>query len=165
MHRFTVQICTDGSVDRETFKTLAEIACCNTIFSTHDGFYIQKDGLAMGSPPAPHLANGWLSTFDKTIQGESRFYERFMDDIICEIKHDKIDERVRIINNLHPSLSFTYELEVDRKLPFLDMLIHNDRGKLSSSWYRKPTETDLTLNFHALAPFKYKKFSGHQLYL
>ena len=42
-------------------------------------------------------------------------------------------------------------------LHFLDMLIHNDRGKLSSSWYRKPTETDLTLNFHALAPFKYKK--------
>ena len=37
------------------------------------------------------------------------------------------------------------------------MLIHNNRLKLSSSWYRKPTETDLTLNFHALAPFKYKK--------
>ena len=28
------------------------------IMSTHDGYYKQVDGLAMGSPPAPHLANG-----------------------------------------------------------------------------------------------------------
>ena len=37
------------------------------------------------------------------------------------------------------------------------MLILNKRGSLSSSWYRKPTDTGLTLNFHALAPNKYKK--------
>ena len=43
------------------------------------------------------------------------------------------------------------------KLPFLDMIISNDNGILSSSWYRKPTDTGLTLNFHALAPLKYKR--------
>ena len=37
------------------------------------------------------------------------------------------------------------------------MLLHNDNGKLSSSWYRKTTDTGLTLNFHALAPLRYKK--------
>ena len=41
--------------------------------------------------------------------------------------------------------------------PFLDMLLHNNKGNLSSSWYTKPTDTGLTLNFHALAPLKYKK--------
>ena len=51
---------------------------------THDGFYIQKDGLAMGSPPAPHLANGWLSQFEPNIRGEAQLYERYMDDIIRE---------------------------------------------------------------------------------
>ena len=40
---------------------------------------------------------------------------------------------------------------------FLDMLIINTNGKLASRWYRKPTDTGLTLNFHALAPLKYKK--------
>ena len=63
-----IDVCTDllfkhahmESVDRETFKILAEIACCNTIFWTHDGFYIQKGGLAMGSPPAPHWLMGGL---------------------------------------------------------------------------------------------------------
>ena len=56
-----------ASLDKETFIVLAELACCNVVFSTHRGYYIQKDGLAMGSPPAPHLANGWLSQFDKVI--------------------------------------------------------------------------------------------------
>ena len=36
----------------ETFKTLPEIASCNVILSTHDGFYEQVDGLAMSSPPS-----------------------------------------------------------------------------------------------------------------
>ena len=37
------------------------------------------------------------------------------------------------------------------------MVIHNDCGKLSSSWFRKPTDTGLTLKFHALSPMKYKR--------
>jgi len=34
---------------------------------TNDGYYQQIDGLAMGSPPAPMLANGWLSKFDSFV--------------------------------------------------------------------------------------------------
>ena len=49
------------NVDKETFKILAKIASCDVIMSTHDGFYKQIDGLALGSAPAPFLANGWLS--------------------------------------------------------------------------------------------------------
>ena len=48
-------------VDKETFMTLAKIASCDVIMSTHDCFYRQINGLAMGSPPTPQLANGWLS--------------------------------------------------------------------------------------------------------
>ena len=57
----SIEICADllfkridfKSLDKETFIVLAELACCNVIFSTHQGYYIQKDGLAMGSP-LPH---------------------------------------------------------------------------------------------------------------
>ena len=48
-------------VSKETFIELATMSNCNVLMLTHDGFYRQKDGLAMGSPPAPILANGWLS--------------------------------------------------------------------------------------------------------
>ena len=78
-------------VDKATFIALAEIASCDVIMSTHDGYYIQKDGLAMGSPPAPHLANGWMSQFDQTIQGDAKLYTRYMDDIFREIARQESD--------------------------------------------------------------------------
>ena len=34
-------------------------------------YFTQIDGLAMGSPPAPHLANGWISQLDHQIQGDA----------------------------------------------------------------------------------------------
>ena len=111
----------------------------------------------MGSPPAPHLANGWLSKYDQIIQDNSSLYVRYMDDILCNIKPDDVQERLGMINSLHPKLAFTFETETESSISFLDMIIHNDGGKLSSSWFRKPTDTGLTLNFHALSPIKYKR--------
>ena len=146
-------------VDRETFITLAEIASCNVIMSTHDGYYQQIDGLAMGSPPAPHLANGWMSQFDNVIKGVSPMCHRYNDDILCVIHKKDIAEKTDHINDLHPSLKFTIEREneLDHSIPFLDMKIYNNNGTLCSTWYTKPTDTGLIMNFHSLAPKKYKR--------
>ena len=76
---------------------------------------------------------------------------------MCNVRIDEVEDRLDLINGLHRNLSFTYELQKEGSLPFLDMMLNNDRGKLSSGWHRKPTDTGLTLNFHALAPLKYKK--------
>ena len=73
-------------IDKETFIMLAKLSSCNVIMSTHDGFYFQTDGLAMGCPPAPFLANGWLSKFDNTISSEAKIYFRYMDDVLGDIK-------------------------------------------------------------------------------
>ena len=51
-------------ISKETFLKLLKISSTNVIMATHDGYYIQKDGLAMGSPPAPLLANIWLSKYE-----------------------------------------------------------------------------------------------------
>ena len=160
----SIQVCADllfnqitMSIDKETFVTLAELACCDVVISTHRGYYRQTDGLAMGSPAAPALANGWLSQFEDTIKADSKLYERYMDDILCTAKTEKVEERLRLLNDLHPNLDFTLEIEVNGKLSFLDMTIYNEKGSLSSGWFRKATDTGLTLNFHSLAPNKYKK--------
>ena len=42
-------------------------------------------------------------------------------------------------------------------MPFLDMKIELKEGKLTTSWYQKPTDTGLILQFRALAPMVYKK--------
>ena len=124
--------------------------------STHDGYYKQIDGLAMGSPPTSHLESGWMSIFDPIIQGSAHLFTRYMDDILMEIKRVEIDSKLAEINNLHANLSFTIEKENEDTLPFLAMqLIHKD-SQVSSTWYSKPTDTGLILNFHALAPKRYK---------
>ena len=155
-------------VDKETFITLATMASCDVLMSTHDGYYRQVDGLAMGSPPASHLANGWMSKFDQTIKGGSKMYTRYMDDILCDVKSDQIGDKLQSINSIHPALKFTVEREHNKAIPFLDLKIINDQGRLSSTWYYKPTDTGLIMNYHALAPKRYKRsvVSGfvHRIY-
>ena len=47
------------------------------------------------------------------------------------------------LNSIEPSIDFTYELEEQEKLPFLDLLIkHHPDGTLSTTVYRKKTHTD-----------------------
>ena len=81
-------------MDKETFMTLANLASCGVIMSTHDGFYKQIDSLAMGSPLVPHLANGWLSQYDNIIKGGAKLFTRYMDDILRDIKTQEIDNKL-----------------------------------------------------------------------
>ena len=145
-------------VDKETFIILAELASCNVVMSTCDGYYTQIDGLAMGSPCAPLLANGWLSQFDHDIKGDAKLYFRYMDDIFRNIVENKLMNKLEEVNSYHESLIFTHEREKERKLPILDMDVrHHEDGTLSSGWYCKPSDTGLIMNFHALAPMRYKR--------
>ena len=161
-----IDVCTDllysgkhkvPPVDKDTFKELCQLCSCNVLMLTHDGYYRQTDGLAMGSPPAPMFANGWLSKFDPIVKGDAKLYKRYMDDILRSIKRSEIARKLQEINSIHPSLKFTIETETEGKLPFLDMLIIRMAGKLSSTWYNKPTDTGLIMNYHSLAPKKYKR--------
>ena len=40
---------------------------CANVELTHGGYFTQNEGLAMCSYLAPYLANGWLATYDTTI--------------------------------------------------------------------------------------------------
>lgn len=93
-------------VSKETFIELAEICSCNVLMLTNNGYYRQKDGLAMGSPPAPSLANGWLSKYDSEIRGDAKIYSRYMDDIVRNIKSKQINEKLNEINKYHPKLKY-----------------------------------------------------------
>ena len=54
------------------------------------------------------------------------------------------------LNECHPSISFTLELVRQNKLPFLVMEITKNGSQLSTSVYRKPTNTGLLLHFYIL---------------
>ena len=56
------------------------------------------------------------------------------------------------MNAKHNNIKFTFETEENGKLSFLDTLIINDNGKLSTTVYRKPTYTGLGLNYLSFIP-------------
>ena len=112
--------------------------------SSNDGLFRQIDGLAMGSPPAPMLANAWMSTFDTTVSNNATLYTRYMDDILRDINKNDIDQKLKELNSIHPSLSFTVERETNGTIPFLDMKITHMENRLESSCllYTSPSPRD-----------------------
>ena len=145
-------------VDKETFITLAKLACRDVVFSSPSGFFRQIDGLGMGIQPASPLANIWMSSFEDEIKEDATIFNIYVDDTLVDIEESEIDNRLAKINNLHPKLEFTLERPVDNTIPFLDMKIRLlEDGSIETMWYRKPTDTGMTLNFHAIAPLKYKR--------
>ena len=81
----------------------------------------------------------------------------YMDDILRTIKAEMIETKLHAINGLHPNLKFTIDVEQEGRLPFLNICILHIDSHLHSTWYTKPTDTGLVMNFHALAPKCYKR--------
>ena len=111
----------------------------------------------MGSPPAPCLANIWLFKREPEIKDYAKLFERHMDDVIRSIYEHKIEEEVQHINSIDENLQFTVEREEEGKIAFIDMRLIREGRRLSSTWYNKPTDTGLIMNFHAFAPKRYKR--------
>ena len=117
----------------------------------------------MGSPLGPTLANIFMSVLEKGYLNNcpSEFkpvlYRRYVDDTFCLFRNrDHVYSFLEYINRQHPNIKFTYELETDNALPFLDVLVNNDKDVFSTSLYRKKTFTGLYTDFSSLSPTKYK---------
>lgn len=147
---------------KHEFKKLLTIAS-GGIFSFNNTLYKQTDGVTMGSPLGPTLANIFMSHAENTYFMSSNtsnkpyIYFRYIDDIFC-IFHspNQINNFLNTLNQFHPNLKFTVEHAVDNCLPFLDISVNTTTNKPTTSLYRKPTFTNLILNFKSFCPLNYK---------
>ena len=82
-----------------------------------------------------------------------------MDDTFTIIKKNNRNSFLQHLNSIHPNIKFTCEeTRSDGSIPFLDILITPEEdGRLKTSVYRKPTHTDLYLQWdnHYTVPSKY----------
>ena len=135
----TIEICADalyrGHLDcppipEDTFRELMLIATRGVEFSFNNQMYKQLDGVAMGSPLSPALANIFVGfhesrLFDNTVK--PGVYFRFVDDTFAifgsELDCDHFKGK---LNLLHPALKFTVEREQNNSLNFLDVLVEKD---------------------------------------
>ena len=61
------------------------------------------------------------------------------------------------LNSRHKNMTFTYKVEHDNCLPFLDVLVTREGDSVLTSVYRKPTFSGLYTNFYSYISEKYKK--------
>ena len=122
-------------------------------FQYNNILYKQKFGLPVGSPLSSVLACIYLEFLESSpleyIIPNTPHYFRYIDDILLIYPQDldlhSITDR---LNNLEPSIKFTYELEFNNTLPFLDILLRNI-NKLEFEVYRKPTFKNDQIHFNS----------------
>ena len=107
----------------------------------------------MGSPISPIVTNLHMEVFEtKAISSAVHppsIWKRFVDDTFVVIESSRKEEFLDHINNLDPHIQFTTEdAKPDGSLPFLDTLVQKQPdNSLLTSVYRKPTHTDLYLQW------------------
>ena len=66
------------------------------------------------------------------------------------------DKILIALNSFHENIKFTFEIEKDNTIPFLDILIIRKPGKIETTVYRKKTCTDLYMNWYSFVPKSWK---------
>ena len=132
-------------------KQLLVLCIKNVHFTFNGETYIQKDGVAMGSPLGPVLANVFMSHLEETIVPklkDVKFWKRYVDDTIAIVKNESTNNILHTLNNFHNNIKFTFEEENNRgEIPFLDVLLMRKDNKIETCVYRKKTNTDLYLQW------------------
>ena len=130
-------------------------------FMHQDRFYTQTDGVAMGNPLGPTLANFFLAHLETTKLNnfpgsKPKLYLRYVDDIFAVFEDaSHIEPFFAFLNQLHKNLAFTTELGT-KTLPFLNVEVEVNANNFNTWVYRKKTHTGVLLNFSAIVPSSWK---------
>ena len=73
-------------------------------------------------------------------------WKRYIDDTFYYVKIGTVNGILIELNDFHQSTPFIYELEKVSKSAFLDVLLIPNKDTIETTFYRKPTNSDIYLN-------------------
>ena len=94
-------------------RALFKHALTSTYFCFHGQFYEQTDGVAMGSPLSPVIANFFMEDFEKKAMEQAVLkpvcWFRYVDDTFVIWPHgqEKLTEFLNHLNRIHNKIQFT----------------------------------------------------------
>ena len=138
----------------------------NSCFAFNDKYYCLNIGTATGTTVAPTYANLVMAYLETKmykqvlevfgVEGQKfvlKNWFRFLDDGIILWKKSLGDVKlfIDILNNLHPNLTFTYEINSE-KISFLNVLLYKENNTLKSDIFYKKTDSHDYLPFGSCHP-------------
>ena len=117
-----------GNLTQSSFYSLLKITMFESFFIFDGKFYEQCNGIAMGSPLGPTLANVFMCHFENIwlencpAHFKTIVYRRFVDDtfLLFQTK-DHVEKFKNYLNKQHKNIKFTSEIEENGSLSFLDI--------------------------------------------
>ena len=136
---------------KQQMRDLLFFCTKNEHFSYSWDVYTQADGVAKGSLLDPVLAGIFMIELEGTILPTLREHmspwKRYVDDTISYIKEEYIEPILSKLNGYHANIEFTYEIENDGKLPFLDVLVIRKDYEVEATVNCKSTNNDIYLQW------------------
>ena len=123
-------------------------------FKINNELFEQKDGLFMGSKLSPILSNIFMAFFFNLIKIKGIYLPKnwflYVDDLllIWDKSIKEFDGFYSSINNLYPEyIQFTYELEENNAMPYLDLFLIKKERNIVFEIHRKELSVNRLLNF------------------
>lgn len=120
--------------------------------------YEQRKGMPMGSPASPIIADiimeKLLDVTMEKLKIKPRLLTKYVDDIFAVVRKDQVDETLRNLNAFNGQIQFTYEVEKENRLPFLDSIVCRTDNLLKLNWYQKETASGRLISFYSKHPRK-----------
>ncbi|XP_068250248.1 uncharacterized protein [Palaemon carinicauda] len=148
------------NIPEPALRTLLAICTKRAPFTTHRGHtYLQKDGVAIGSPLGVLFANFYIGVVEERVfsRAECPFlYLRYIDDTFVKARSSDEIETLRRTFEDHSVLRFTLRHSQGNCLPLLDVLVTSTENGFRTTEYTKPTNLGMCLNGDSECPTRYK---------
>ena len=95
--------------------------------------------------------------FDAYPNSKHLFYVRYVDDICSIVNKFHCLKQLSELFEKRSVLKFTHEIEINKKIALLDVLIDRNDSNYNTSVFVKPTNSEECLSNDSLCPDRYSK--------
>lgn len=148
------------NLNKQDLVDLLRATTKDQLFLFNGQLYEQTDGVTMGSPLGPLMANVFMCSIEETLKLKGKlpaYYRRYMDDTLPIVPNiASANKFLKTLNHCHPSVKFTMEIENNGMLPFLGAQLINKCTQIKTKGYVKATNTGLMLHYKSHVDDRYK---------
>ena len=147
-------------LNKSMLINLFELLLKNSYTNFMNQYYVQIQGIPMGTPSAPQIANLYLSSFDNTVRikqlettSKILIFKRFIDDLFIIVYGKRIDIEFfcNNYNSIHPKIRVNWNIQ-QIKNEFLDLIIEIRDGRIITSTHQKSMNNYLYIPYKSFHP-------------